>query len=165
MHVQSCCFASGTYCFFLTFSLPSASLDLKVPILNLPRGLLHVSLISVQLPLFLESEYFAPHIDNTYYSLKIKYVPFLRSQPATIPCIRKAIKWARKLLIKKKGKGKRRAREKDRNRLAKKTSFGFCACVKNKKRLITSDQLNNVPFFLQNSFLAILMVISLTLVQ
>ena len=30
MHVQSC-FASKTYC-FLTFSLPSASLDLKVPI-------------------------------------------------------------------------------------------------------------------------------------
>ena len=30
MHVQSCCFAYKTYC-FLTFSLPSASLDLKVP--------------------------------------------------------------------------------------------------------------------------------------
>ena len=55
--------------------MPSASLDLKVPILNLPRGLLHVSLISMQLPLFLESEYFAPHIVDTYYSLKIKYVP------------------------------------------------------------------------------------------
>ena len=32
VHVQSCCFANKTYC-FLTFSLPSASLDLKVPIL------------------------------------------------------------------------------------------------------------------------------------
>ena len=31
MHVQSCCFAYNTYC-FLTFSSPSASLDLKVPI-------------------------------------------------------------------------------------------------------------------------------------
>ena len=32
MYVKSCCFVSGTF-FFLTFSLPSASLDLKVPIL------------------------------------------------------------------------------------------------------------------------------------
>ena len=31
VHVQSCCFANKTHC-FLTFSLPSASLDLKVPI-------------------------------------------------------------------------------------------------------------------------------------
>ena len=31
MHVQSCGFAHKVYC-FLTFSLPSASLDLKVPI-------------------------------------------------------------------------------------------------------------------------------------
>ena len=32
MHVQSCCFAYKTYSFFfLTFSSPSASLDLKVP--------------------------------------------------------------------------------------------------------------------------------------
>ena len=30
VHVQSCCFANQTYC-FLTFSLPFASLDLKVP--------------------------------------------------------------------------------------------------------------------------------------
>ena len=30
VHVQSCFFANKTYC-FLTFSLPSASLDLKVP--------------------------------------------------------------------------------------------------------------------------------------
>ena len=30
VHAQSCCFANKTYC-FLTFSLPSASLDLKVP--------------------------------------------------------------------------------------------------------------------------------------
>ena len=30
MHVQSCCFVYKTYC-FLTFSSPSASLDLKVP--------------------------------------------------------------------------------------------------------------------------------------
>ena len=33
MHVQNCCFAYKTYC-FLTFSLPSASLDLKVPIIG-----------------------------------------------------------------------------------------------------------------------------------
>ena len=33
MQVQSCCFASKTYCFF-TFSSPSASLDLKVPIIK-----------------------------------------------------------------------------------------------------------------------------------
>ena len=32
-HVQSCCFANKTYCFFFTFSLPSASLDLKVPVI------------------------------------------------------------------------------------------------------------------------------------
>ena len=30
MHVQTCCFAHLTYRFFLTFLLPSASLDLKV---------------------------------------------------------------------------------------------------------------------------------------
>ena len=30
VHVQSCCFAYSTYCFFFTFSLLSASLDLKV---------------------------------------------------------------------------------------------------------------------------------------
>ena len=30
VHVQSCCFANQTYC-FLTFSLPFASLNLKVP--------------------------------------------------------------------------------------------------------------------------------------
>ena len=32
MHVQSCCFANQTYCFFLPFSLPSASSLLKLPI-------------------------------------------------------------------------------------------------------------------------------------
>ena len=40
VHVQSCCFANKTYCFlffFLTFSLPSASLDLKVPISELRK--------------------------------------------------------------------------------------------------------------------------------
>ena len=42
--VKSCCFANQTYCFFcflgffFTFSLPSASLDLKVPILAGKRG-------------------------------------------------------------------------------------------------------------------------------
>ena len=41
----------------------------------------------------------------TYYSLKIKFVPFLESQPATIPCKRKTTKSG--------------AREKDRNRFAK----------------------------------------------
>ena len=33
MHVQSCCFYYKTYC-FLTFSSPSASFDLKVPIVQ-----------------------------------------------------------------------------------------------------------------------------------
>ena len=33
MHVQSCCFAYKTY-YFLTFSSPSASLDLKVPCIS-----------------------------------------------------------------------------------------------------------------------------------
>ena len=47
----------------------------------------------------------------TYYSLKIIFVPFLKSWPATIPCKSKTIKWATKLLIKKKGKGKKRERE------------------------------------------------------
>ena len=36
MHVQSCCFVYKTYC-FLTFSSPSASLDLKVPIRELKQ--------------------------------------------------------------------------------------------------------------------------------
>ena len=55
----------------------------------------------------------------TYYSLKIKFVPFLKSKPATIPCKRKTIKWATKPPIKKEKKGKKRAREKARNRFAK----------------------------------------------
>ena len=46
-------------------------------------------------------------------SLKIIFVPFLKSWPATIPCKRKKIKWATKLLIEKKGKGKKRVKEKD----------------------------------------------------
>ena len=40
VHVQSCCFANKTYCFlffFLTFSLPSASLHLKVSISELTK--------------------------------------------------------------------------------------------------------------------------------
>ena len=36
-------FASGTYCVFLTFLLPSASLDLKVPILAAKRDSRHYS--------------------------------------------------------------------------------------------------------------------------
>ena len=36
MHVQSCCFDYKTYC-FLTFSSPSASLGLKVPINKIGR--------------------------------------------------------------------------------------------------------------------------------
>ena len=78
----------------------------------------------------------------TYISLKIKLVPFLKSSPATIPCKRKMIKVATKLLIKKKGKGKKRTREKDRNRFAKKKSkFWLLRMRENKKRLfrITSD--------------------------
>ena len=39
VHVQSCCFANQAYCFFFFFfSLPSAPLDLKVPILAAKRG-------------------------------------------------------------------------------------------------------------------------------
>ena len=34
MHVQSCCFACKTFFFFLMLSLPSASLDLEVPIVG-----------------------------------------------------------------------------------------------------------------------------------
>ena len=49
----------------------------------------------------------------TYYSLKIKFAPFLKSWPATIPCKTRTIEWATKLLINKKGKGRKRAREKD----------------------------------------------------
>ena len=52
------------------------------------------------------------------YSLKTKFASFLKSWPATIPCKRRTIKWATKLLIIKKGKGKKRAREKDRTRFA-----------------------------------------------
>ena len=43
----------------------------------------------------------------TFYSLKARFVPFLKGWPATIPCKRKTIKWATKLLIKKEGKGKK----------------------------------------------------------
>ena len=39
MHVQSCCFAYKPIGFFLTFSLPSASLDLTVPINTTHRPL------------------------------------------------------------------------------------------------------------------------------
>ena len=57
---------------------------------------------------------------STYYSvLKIKFVPFPKSQPATIPCKIKTIKWVTKAPIKKEKKEKKRAREKDRNRFAK----------------------------------------------
>ena len=47
----------------------------------------------------------------TCYSLKVKLVPFLKSQPATIPCKRKTIKWATKPPIKNEKKEKKRARE------------------------------------------------------
>ena len=69
----------------------------------------------------------------TFYSLKTKFVPFLKRGPATIPC-KKDDKVGQKLLIKEKGKEKKRAREKDRNRFANKSlNFGLSACVKNKK--------------------------------
>ena len=51
----------------------------------------------------------------TYYSLKIIFVPFLKGWPATIPCKRKTIKRATKLLIKEKGKGKKRS-ERERSK-------------------------------------------------
>ena len=35
----------------------------------------------------------------TYYSLKIKFVPFLKSWPVTIPCKGKTINWTAKVLI------------------------------------------------------------------
>ena len=50
-----------------------------------------------------------------YYSLEIKFVPFLKSEQATIPGKRKLIELATKLLLKRKAKYER-AREKDRNR-------------------------------------------------
>ena len=46
----------------------------------------------------------------TYCSLKIKFVPFVKIWAATIPCKRKTIKWATKLLFKKKGRGKRESK-------------------------------------------------------
>ena len=59
----------------------------------------------------------------TYYSLNIKFVPFLKSKPATIPRKRKTIKWETKPPIKKEKKEKKRAREKARNRFAKKVQI------------------------------------------
>ena len=62
----------------------------------------------------------------TYYSLKTKFVTFLKRGPDD--------KVGQKLLIKEKGKENKRAREKDRNRFANKSqNFGLSACVKNKK--------------------------------
>ena len=78
----------------------------------------------------------------TYISLKIKFVPFLKSSPATIPCKRKMIKVATKLLIKKRAKEKReRERKIEIDSPKRNPNFGFCACVKTKKGLfrITSD--------------------------
>ena len=66
------------------------------------------------------------------------------------------INWAKKPPIKKEKKEIRRAREKDRNKFAKKKN-----CV----NLITSDQPENMAFFLQNSFLGTLMLISRKPVQ
>ena len=66
----------------------------------------------------------------TYYSLNIKFVPFLKSKPATIPRKRKTIKWATKPPIKKEKKEKKRAREKAR----KSPNLGFCTCVNGKTK-------------------------------
>ena len=49
----------------------------------------------------------------TYYSLKIKFLPFLKSWPVAILCKRKTIKWVAKLLIRRKPKQQKRARDKD----------------------------------------------------
>ena len=46
VHVQSCCFANKTYC-FLTFSLPSASWDLKVPIILIIIVVVFVVVVAV----------------------------------------------------------------------------------------------------------------------
>ena len=43
----------------------------------------------------------------TYISLKIKFVPFLKSSPATIPCKRKTIKVGNKTAYKKEGQRKK----------------------------------------------------------
>ena len=76
----------------------------------------------------------------TYYSLKIKFAPFLKRRPTTVPCKRRMIKWATRLLINKKGKGKKESKI-DRFTKEKGPNFGFCTCVKNKKAecLIMSD--------------------------
>ena len=64
----------------------------------------------------------------TYYSLKIKFVSFLKSYPATILFKRKTIKWATKSpinLIKKEKKEKRERERKIEIRFANKKSK-FC---------------------------------------
>ena len=51
---------------------------------------------------------------------RIKFAPLLERKPAKISCERKTMKWATKLVIKRKAKGKRRERVKNRNKFGKK---------------------------------------------
>ena len=71
----------------------------------------------------------------TYYFLKTKFVPFLKSWPATVSCKKKDSKVGKKMLIKKKGKEKKRKRERkiEIDSQIKSQNFGLWACVKNKK--------------------------------
>ena len=82
----------------------------------------------------------------TYYSLKIKFVPFLTSQPTTIPGKRKAIKQA---TIKEEKEGEKRAREKDRKRLAKRVHIlALRMHEKQKKRFHFFRLVEKYAFFL-----------------
>ena len=64
-------------------------------------------------------------------------------------------------------KAKKRAREKDRNRFVKKykSKFRRVHIYEKKSCLITSNYLENMPFLLQNSFFANLMLIGQKPVQ
>ena len=83
----------------------------------------------------------------TYYSLKIKFVPFLKSWLATIPCKGKRIKWATKLLIKKKGKGKRERERKIEIDSEKKFNFWLVGMHEKKKLSIYVRVVGKYAFF------------------
>ena len=83
----------------------------------------------------------------TYYSLKIKFVPFLKSWLATIPCKGKTIKWATKLLIKKKGEGKRERERKIEIDSEKKFNFWLVGMREKKKLSIYVRVVGKYAFF------------------
>ena len=68
----------------------------------------------------------------TYYSLKIKFVTFLISEPATIPCKRKTIKWTTKFLINEKGKGNKES-ERGRSKQTRKSNL-WRMCMREKQK-------------------------------